>query len=63
MNRSCEPAESQIVGHVTRARNAGAKSDAVVKTRHVVVHRFRDSDDLESFVVKPHSVAQSVVSS
>src|SRR5712691_8734044 len=52
---------AQTVGELNGAGDAGAESDAVVRSRHVIVHGLRDADDLEAFLIEPHGVAQRVV--
>src|SRR5712692_1270724 len=52
---------AQAVGELNGAGDAGAEADAVVRSRHVIVHGLRDADDLEAFLIEPHGVAQRVV--
>src|SRR5438105_15884760 len=52
---------TQSLRELDRARNAGAEADAVIGAVYVVVHRFRNSDDVTTLVVQPFAVAQGVV--
>ena len=60
--RSCDPADgAQGIGQLDGARNTGAEANAVIGAGHIIVHRFGDGDDLEAFLVKPHTVAQRII--
>src|SRR2546423_15507878 len=44
-----------------RTRHAGAESDTVIGAVDVVVHRLRNRDDADAFVVESFAVAERVV--
>src|SRR6266513_779271 len=44
-----------------RARHTGAEADAVIGAVDVVVHRLRNRDNTDAFVVESFAVAQRVV--
>ena len=44
-----------------RSRDARAEADAVIGAVHVVVHRLRNRDDVDAFVVQPLAITQRVV--
>ena len=60
--RSCEPDGGALpLDGFGRARDGGRKADAVLGIAHVVVHRFRNGDDLETLGVQARGVAQRIV--
>ena len=52
---------TQVVDQGDRAGHAGAEADAVIRPRHIIIHRFRDGDDPETFLVKPHAITECVI--
>ena len=54
---------TQVVGQAYRAGNTGAKTDAVVRTRHIVVHRLGNADNLHTFLMEPYTVTQGIIAS
>ena len=52
---------AEAVDHLNGARDAGAEADAVVGAGDVVVHRFRNADNFEAFLVETNAVAEGVV--
>src|SRR5216683_1996722 len=52
---------AEAVDHLNGARDAGAEADTVVGAGDVVVHRFRDADDFEAFLVEANAVAEGVI--
>src|ERR1700693_4288575 len=52
---------AESVGHLNGARDAGAKADAVVGARDVVVHGLGNSNDANAFLVQTDSVTEGVV--
>src|SRR5713101_8553678 len=52
---------AEAVDHLNGARDAGAEADTVVGAGDVVVHRFRNADNFEAFLVETNAVAERVV--
>jgi len=49
------------VRQLDRARDAGAEPDAVVRSRHVVVHRLGDGHDLYALTMEAAGIAERVI--
>jgi len=52
---------AQIVGELNGARDAGAEANAVIGAGDIVVHGLGNADDLETFLIKTHGIAECVV--
>ena len=51
----------QAVCQFDRARNTGAEPDAVIGAGDIVVHRFRDRNGFDAFLVHAHAIAERIV--
>src|ERR1700690_519199 len=57
--RACYSA--QAVRQRNRARDTRAETNAVIRTRYVIVHRFRDSNGFNALLIETHCITQGIV--
>src|SRR5260370_19554974 len=52
---------TQGVGHLDRAGNTSAETDAVIGAGHVVAHGLRNGHDAHAFLIEAHAIAEGIV--